>query len=195
MCMLRTLTHFTVDIDLATPCKDKTGAYVDQLYDAFASLCLAFIDSRKLKELTVKVNTSDSHVTSASLAFMLWPLLFLHTDVVVKIEGASAVPVVEREQFTRVVLEVLEEILLGRSIARVRKLCSAEIEKRWWENDDGGNHPERLDAVHDIERALWRVDYNRIHRIRLDDILNRSPVWERVREVADRVKVEMEDLK
>lgn len=63
MSMLRMLTHFTIDIDAATPGKEDTKAYVCQAYDAILSLCLAFIGHSKLKELSIKINTSVSHVT------------------------------------------------------------------------------------------------------------------------------------
>ena len=143
-----------------------------------------------MKELTVKVNTSGSHATSLRLAFILWPLLFLRTDIVVKTQGASEMSVSEREEFAGLYMEPLEESWFGRSIARVRRLCSAEIEKRGWENDEGENHARRLDAVRGTERALHGVDFYGINLIRLDDILNLSPVWERVRSEADRMEAD-----
>lgn len=71
MGMLRMLTHFTIDLDLATPGKEDAEAYACQAYDAILSLCLAFIGPSRPKELTIKVNTNDSHVTSTSLESIL----------------------------------------------------------------------------------------------------------------------------
>lgn len=47
--------------------------------------------------------------------------------------------------------------------------------------------------MRDVERALRRVEDYNVYRIRRDDILNQISVWERVRGVADRAKVEMEE--
>jgi hypothetical protein len=187
--MLRILTHFTIDLDLATPGKEDAEAYACQAYDAILSLCLALIGPSKLKKLTIKVNTNDSHVTSTSLESILWPLVFLRTDIVVKIEGADAVPVPEREEVEGLYMNPEQEALFGRSIARVRRLCSEEIEKRGWENDDGENHAWPADGVRPIERALYGVDFYGTGLIRLDDILSSSPVWERIRFEADRMEV------
>lgn len=82
-----------------------------------------------------------------------------------------------------------QEAFFGRSIARVRRLCSEEIEQRGWENDDDENHPWRVDGVRKIERALYGVDFYGTGLIRLNDILNSSPVWERIRFEADRMEM------
>lgn len=189
MGMLRMLTHFTIDLDLGTPGKEDTEAYVCQAHDAILSLCLAFIGPSKLKELTIKVNTNDSHVTSTSPDSILWPLVFLRTDTVVKIEGADAVPVSEREEVEGLYMNPDQEALFGSSIARVRRLCSEEIENRGWENDDGENDAWPADGVRKIERALYGVDFYGTGLIWLDDILSSSPVWERIRFEADRMEV------
>lgn len=191
MIMLLALTHFTIDLDLVTPGERELSAYVSQAYDAMSSICLAFIGRNKLEELTIKVNVGGSQVVARNLAFILWPLLFLRTDVVVKIEGASGMPVVELEELKGVYMDPYEEMSFGRDIAQVRRVCSAEIEKCGWKNgfEDYGFYE---DGVREVERALNRVDNFGVHVIRLDDILKRSALWERIREEADRREAEEE---
>lgn len=191
MIMLRALTHFTIDLDLVTPGELELSAYVNQAYDAMSTLCLAFIGRSKLEELTIKVYVGDSQVVARNLAFILWPLLFLRTDVVVKIEGASGMSVVELEELKGAYMDPYEEMSFGRDIARVRRVCSAEIEKCGWKNgfEDYGFYE---DGVREVERVLNRVDNFGVHVIRLDDILNRSALWERIRGEADRFEAEEE---
>ena len=124
-------------------------------------------------------------MTDTSLAFILWPLLFLRTEVVVKIAGASAVAVVEVKELAGLSMDPAEERHFGRQIADVRRFCSAEIEKRGWKNRYKSS--DWLDGLRKVERALNRVDHCYICLIRLDDILNLSALWERVRGEADRV--------
>jgi hypothetical protein len=134
MGMLRALTHFTIDLDLVTPGKSESNDYVNHAHNAMSSLCLAFIGRSNSKELTIKVNTGDSEVTNTNLALFLWPLLFLPTGVVVKIQGASALPVAEPAELAGLYMGPTEERGFGRQIADVRRICSAEIESRRWKN-------------------------------------------------------------
>ena len=191
MGMLRALTHFTIDLAFVAPGKRELEGYIEHAYDAMASLCLAFTGRSKLRGLTVKVHVGKSQVTDMNLAFVLWPLLFLRTDVVVKIEGADVVPGVELEYLVGVSMTPAEERSFGRQIAHARRVCSAEIEKGGW-RDGYKPYDHSWDGVREVERARDGVSNYCIWLIRLDDVLNQSDVWKRIRGEADRVEVEEE---
>jgi hypothetical protein len=90
-------------------------------------------------------------------------------------------------------MDSYEERSFGGQIGRARRACSAEIEKRGWEN---GHKPYdgEYDGVWHVEMARDFVSNNGIWLIRLDDILDKSALWERIRADADRVEAQQEEL-
>jgi hypothetical protein len=78
-----------------------------------------------------------------------------------------------------------EEASFAGQIAHVRRLCSAEIEKRGWKEPGW-----LFDGVREVETALDDVSFVRKGLIRLDDIVKLSAVWKRLQGEADRVEAE-----
>jgi hypothetical protein len=168
MGMLRALTHITVDLDLTTPGKQETSEYVIHTCDVITALCLSLYGASKLEEITIKIEAGDA-TDDTDLAYILWPLLFLRTNVVIKFEGISAVRVTE---LVDVRMSAQEEASFAGQIAQVRRFCRAEIEKRGWKEQGW-----LFDGVREVETALDDESFIGKGLIRLDDILKLSAVW------------------
>jgi hypothetical protein len=181
MDMLRALTHITVDLDLTIPGNQEIGDYAILACDAITALCLSMCGVSKLEELTINVKGGGA-ANDTDLAHILWPLLFLRTNVVVKFQGISAVRVTE---LVDVRMSPQEEASFAGQIAHVRRLCSAEIEKRGWKESGW-----LFDGVREVETALDDVSFVGKGLIRLDDIVKLSAVWKRLQGEADRVEAE-----
>jgi hypothetical protein len=183
MGMLRMLTRFTIDLDMGTLGKQESYEYIAHTCYAITSLCLALRAASELKEITVKVMIDNSERNDVDLAHMLWPLLFLRTEIVVKFEGTSAVTLTEPEPLVNIQTSSQELVSFGRQIAQVRRLCRAEVEKRGWEKDG-----RQFDGVRKIEMALHALNPFGKRLVRLADIVDLSAVWRSIQGVADRVE-------
>lgn len=92
----RGLKHLTVDVELVTPRRplyDREHPVTCAIHarDVITAVCLALTSTSKIEQLTIKVTFEDSQASDADLAEIMWPLIFLRTDVVVKVEGISEV--------------------------------------------------------------------------------------------------------
>lgn len=94
MDMMRVLKHLTVNLNLVKP-EGLSLVRWSGGRDAVAILCLSLTGASKMTELTLKINSQDSQISDSDLVDILWPLLFLQTDIVVKFEGLSALPLGE----------------------------------------------------------------------------------------------------
>ena len=184
MGMLRKLTHLTVDLtDFITPEKQRSSECILQACFAIRALCLSLTGASKLEELTIEARIrspqgSSSQRKDFDLACALWPLLFLRTDIMVKFEGISAVTDTGLGQSVDAHKIQEEDLCLARRIAQVRRLCSAEVDKRGW----------AFHRVEHFERALITITCFGMQRIRLYDILNLSAVWRGIQGEADRME-------
>lgn len=175
MGMLRMLTRLTIDLSLVTPGEDESYLYVRKACDAIASLCLSLTGLSKMEELTINIDPGDPQRSNVDLGRVLWPLMFLYTDIVVKFKGMPPIP----ETFmTRLTMQPWAEVSLGRQIARVRKRCNEEITKNGWD----------LDGLRDVEVALDDLSHFGDWFISFDDIVNLSGIWRGIRSQADVVE-------
>lgn len=126
--MLRSLTHLTIDLSLATPGFDECDEYVPKARDAIACLCLSLTGASKMKELTINVSVEPKLLqrSKADFARVLWPLVSLRTDIVVKFEGIAELVKTSMADLRTV---PHAEGSYGRHIAQIRQRCSEEIEK------------------------------------------------------------------
>lgn len=135
--MLRALKHLTIDLGLMTPTTplydwQPSITYATHACEALTAVCLVLMSASKLEQLTVKVNFEDSQASDADLAVILWPLILLRSDVMVRIEGVSAA--LQRETLgdyeerarQKVLLPRWQTAMLGSLVAEVRKRFSEE---------------------------------------------------------------------
>jgi hypothetical protein len=145
--MLRGLKHVTVDLGLMTPEPptidssndssddssddlDHPVTYAVHAREAMTAVCLSLIGACKLEQLTIKITFEDSQASDADLAEILWPLIFLRSDIVVRIEGLSEV--LQRERSADYEERAREKALISHQkrtafvgqVAKVRKRCA-----------------------------------------------------------------------
>lgn len=141
--MLRGLKHVTVDHGLITresPSDDSSDdssddwdppiAYAVRAREAMTAVCLGLIGACKLEQLTIKVTFEDSQTSDADLGEILWPLIFLRSDIVVTVEGVSEV--LQRERSADYEERARKKALISHQkrtalvslIAKVRKRCA-----------------------------------------------------------------------
>lgn len=107
--MLRGLKHVTVDLEIEPPRslpddsddsddpddsdepddEDPPETYALPTCKAITALCLAFIGASRLEQLTIKLTFIDPKFSEPDLAEVFWPLIFLRSNVLVRIEGTS----------------------------------------------------------------------------------------------------------
>lgn len=131
MHMLRILTYLTIDIDLVTPRgKQGSGEYSMKAYDAMKSLCLSMSGSSNAKGVTVRVKPGDQDSSDVDPADILWPLLFLREDVIVKFEDITSGL---EKTLTEYGKSPEVYAAFGQRIALVQYLYNTELEKPGWE--------------------------------------------------------------
>ena len=178
--ILRMLTHLNIEIELVAP----RGYLRDADYGIMAcvtmkALCLSMSGASRLKELTVRVNPGDQEKSNVDLANVLWPLLLLREDVTVKFEGITTDPekaLTEGEKGPEV------EAAFGQQIALVKQLYNSEVEEPGWEDRRWEFH-----GIREAEKALYALQ-SPWRLLCLNDIVNMSPVWERMRREIDRAE-------
>lgn len=172
MGMLRSLTHLTINSSLAED--HGRDEYVSKARDAVACLCLSLTGASKMKELTINVELGDLRERhKVDFACMLWPLISLRTDIVVKFEGIAELLKVSKTD-PRTVPHA--EASYGRHIAKIRQRCNEEIAKQ------GSD----VVGLRGIETALASINYFGDEFVRMDDIVNLSAAWTGLRSEADR---------
>jgi hypothetical protein len=177
MGMLRTLTHLTINLDLVAPRELGGRGYATQAGNAITNLCLSLAGDSKIEVLTINVNPSDPERSNVDLARVLWPLIFLRTEIAIKFEGIATVPKTVPPQ-SRMSREAQE--IFGSRVAKVRQLCNEVFQKR--DRDIGDMH--RVDnALHHLILIPFGVDL-----IGFGDIVNPCAVWRRIRSQADLVE-------
>jgi hypothetical protein len=132
--MLRGLKHLTIDLGLMTlePSPDgwEEVAYAVHAREAVTAMCLGLSGASKLEHLTIKVTFEDPQASDADLAEIMWPLIFLRSDVVVRVEGISEVlqretPVdYEERARKKALLSHQKKTAFVGLIAKVRKRCA-----------------------------------------------------------------------
>lgn len=124
----------------------------------------------KLEVLAIKVTFVDPQASDADMAEIMWPLIFLRSDVVVRSEGIS--DVLQRETSTdykerarrRALLPHRKKTAFPSLIAEVRKRCAEK-------NDDMMELLAKLKPL-----GVW-VD--------MVDIVNLAPKWRTLQRNAD----------
>lgn len=177
MGMLRSLTHLTINLSLVTPGDYESDDYVPKARDAIASLCLSLAGASKMKELTINVNVDPkrSQRSKVDFARILWPLVFLRTDIVVKFEGITEILKTSTAGWPR---NSHAEASYGRHIAKTRHLCIQEIE----------NNGTSFVGLRGVEAAVASMNYFGDEFVSMDDIVNLSAAWTGMRSEADRVE-------
>ena len=170
------MTHLTIDLSLATLGDDESDEYVPKARDAIACLCLSLSGASKMKELAINVSVEPRLFRSkADFARILWPLVFLRTDIVVKFEGIDEL----LETTTAHPKKASHaEATYGRHIAQIRERCVEEIEK----------HGSDLAGLRSVEAALASMNYFGDEFVSMYDIVNLSAAWTGMRSEADRVE-------
>jgi hypothetical protein len=74
MCILRSLTHFTIDLNLFPQLAVGRADYVSLASKAIASLCLALTGASKMVELTISLRADYPKLDHVEPASILWPL-------------------------------------------------------------------------------------------------------------------------
>jgi hypothetical protein len=173
---LRCLTHMTINLSLVTEDDRESNKYVPRARDAIACLCLSLTGASKVKELTINIDLRHPRARNKiDLARILWPLVFLRTDIVVKFEGIAELSKTSTADLRRVPHATAH---YGRHIAKVRQLCNKQIESR------GSD----LVGVRGVEDAFARMCYFGEQFIFLDDTVDLSAAWTGMRNEADRVE-------
>jgi len=164
--MLRSLTHLTLDLNLVTPREHESDEFVPKARNAIACLCLSLVGTSKMKKLTINVETGHPQERSkVNFARILWPLVFLCTDIVVGFEGVDELLETSTAKWRR---DPHSEVSYGRHIAKIRQRCNEEIAKK---DSDRVN-------LHGLELALASIN----------DIVNLSATWTGMRSEADRAE-------
>lgn len=185
--MLRGLKHFTVDLGLITresPSDDSSDdssddwdpsiAYAVRAREAMTAVCLGLIGPSKLEQLTIKVTFEDSQASDADLAEILWPLIFLRSDIVVRVEGVSEVLRRERsadyEERARkkALISHQKRTALAGMVAKVRNRCA-----------------EGNDDIREFLAKLVPLDVC----MDMTDIVNSNPKWTALQRKIDALEV------
>jgi hypothetical protein len=88
--MLRSLIHMSIKLSLVTPGDHASNEYVPRARNAIACLCLSLASASKMKELTINIDLGHPQERSkVEFARILWPLVFLRTDIVVNFKGIA----------------------------------------------------------------------------------------------------------
>lgn len=176
MGMLRSLTHMTINLSLVARTSRQSEDYVPEARDAITCLCLSLADASKMQELTVNVDLGQPQERSkVDFARIMWPLVFLRTDIVVKFEGIAEILKTSTTAWKTV---PHAEAFYGSHIAKTRHLCIQEIEK----------HGTDLVGLRGVESALASMSYFGSEFISMEDIVNLSAAWSGMRSEADRVE-------
>jgi hypothetical protein len=175
MGMMRAMTHLTINIDLVPPEEISSQRHVSQAGEALASLCLSLTGASNMKELTVSVDPEDLNISKVDLAHILWPLMLLRTNVVVKFKGLATVTETALAHLT---IETEAEESLGSKIAEIRRGCHKMIKTRG----------EDVNGIRDVEAALRDLSHFRKWLLHIDDIVGLSAKWRGIRSQADRVE-------
>jgi hypothetical protein len=145
MGLLRSSTHFTIDLDLVPLFAAGRARYVAHASNAIAALCLALNGASKMMELTINVRSRESGLENVNPASILWPLILLRTDITVKFAGIDAIR--EHLRFNTRVQGYHSE-----RIADIRDFCNKDIASHDWDTDGLLG----VDCGRSIE-ALWHV--------------------------------------
>ena len=173
---LRSLTHMTINLSLAMQTSRQSEEYVPEARDAIACLCLSLAGASKMQELTINVDPGQPQERNkVDFARIMWPLVFLRTDIVVKFEGIAEIL---ETSATAPKTVPHAEAFYGRHIAKTRHLCIQEIEK----------HGTDLVGLRGVESALASMSYFGSEFISMEDIVNLSAAWSGMRSEADRVE-------
>lgn len=179
--MLRMLTYMTIDIQLVT----SLGNLGDDEYSIMAcltmrALCLSTSGASRLKELTIRVDPGDQEKSDVDLADILWPLLLLREDVTIRFEGITTDP---EKMLTEGKKGLKVGAAFAQQIAHVKQLYNSELAKPGWEERRWEFH-----GVRETEKALYALRPPEDRLLCLDDIVNMSPVWERMRREVGRAE-------
>ena len=190
--MLRGLKHVTVDLGLVTPEPptedssddlsddwDEKGddgpfAYAVHAREAMTAVCLGLIGASKLEQLTIKVTFEDSQASDADLGEILWPLILLRSDIVVRVEGVSEV--LQRERSADYEERARKKALISHQKRTALVGMVAKVRKRCVEGND--NIMEMLAKL--VPLGVW-VDMN--------DIVNSNLKWRTLQSKVDALEV------
>lgn len=191
MHMLRMLTHLAIDLDLTVPRgREESWEYSIMACHTMKRLCSTLSGASELKELTINGKPGDQGSKAVDLVDILWPLLFLRKEVKVKFEGISA----GEEAISKEERSQEKSSAFGQRIALIRHLCNAKLgrpgwEERCWEFHGLREAEKALSSLNNPGKQLL-LSYATPEKelLSLDDIVNRSPVWEGIRREIDRVE-------
>jgi hypothetical protein len=171
MRMLRTLTHLTIDLDLVTPRgKPESAEYSIKAGSLMKGLCLSLSGASRLAELAIKVKPGDQDSSDVDLVQILWPLLLLRENVIVKFEGITAG---QEKRLTEGGSDPeIEAATFGQQIALVKHLCNIELDRPGWEDRSWSFH-----GMREADMALYALKRPGKQLLCLDDIANMSSVW------------------
>jgi hypothetical protein len=175
------LTHLNIEIELVAPRRYLSDAdYSILACLTMRALCLSMSGASRLKELTIRVEPGEQENSDVDLAEVLWPLLLLREDVTVKFEGITTDP-----EKTPTDGEEGPEVgaAFAQQIALVKQLYNSEVEKPGWED-----RRWEFRGIREAEKVLYALQ-SPWRLLCLDDIVNMSPVWERMRREVDRAEV------
>jgi hypothetical protein len=175
MGILRSLTHFTVNLNLVPRRAVGNVEYVAQASNAMTSLCLALIGASKMMELTINVRSDFPGIDNIDPATILWPLVFLRNSIAVKFEGIAPTP---GNSVYRPDSSQRAQGYRGREVADVRRLCNEEIERHGWD----------AEGLREVESALDELSHFGWSLLLLEDIVNQSAFWKGIRSEADRME-------
>jgi hypothetical protein len=177
MGMLRSLTHLTINLSLATPGFRDSDEYVPRARNAIACLCLSLLGASKMKKLTINVSAEPKILRRSRLDFarILWPLVFLRTDIVVKFEGIAEI-LKTTKPYPKTGPHA--EGFYGGHIAKIRQRCNEEISKQ----------SSDLVSLRGVEAALASMSFFGDEFVSMDDIVNLSAAWTGMRSEADRLE-------
>lgn len=130
-----------------------------------------------MQELTNNVNVDPKRPQRSKVDFarILWPLVFLRTDIVVKFEGITEILKTSTAVWPR---NSHAEASYGRHIAKTRHPCIQEIK----------NQGKNVVGLRGVEAAVASMNYFEDEFVSMDDIVNLSAIWTSMRSEADRVE-------
>lgn len=177
--ILRGLKHLTIDLELELDDSDDSDdgglpvTYGAPACRGITAVCLALAGASQMEQLTVRVTVIDSQASGADLAKILWPLIFLRSDIVVRVEGISGV--LQRETSAEYAKRARQRALLSHRKKTSFAGLIAEVRKQCAENDRYDNNIiELLDKLSSL--GVW-VD--------LTDILTPTSKWTTLQRNAD----------
>ena len=175
MDMLRSLTHLSIGLSVVVLGEHERDEYVPRARNAVACLCLALTGASKMKELTINVKSGHPKRSKADFPRILWPLVLLRTEIVIKFEGIAELL---EASLTDPKTVPHAEVFYGMHIAQIRQRCDGEI----------GKHGSDFEGLYDIGVALAKMNFFGDHLIRINDIVNLSAAWTGMRSEADRIE-------